>query len=389
MSGLFSGSRAQRAFSCLASTVLPLIEVSGEEAQAGTWKHVFFSNLRKGLPVALESVPEEYREACEAIDVSSFAALDAFESEVPLVYDVQRHSTRRLPPGMAHRDYGELGLFEVPMTLDVSGVGNAEVMIADLKTGHGYVPPAHRNWQLAIGALALSALHGIEHARVAIIKAPEGLRPSWDVAVIDGMGLLDARAELLRLAGRVVEARTKPAESAPMVIGEHCRHCPSKLYCPAHVALVHQAAAAPGEMVPLVAKLEQPQARTAYARLKVLRGVVKDLEEALSGYAEEHPIALGDGRVYGPKPGTDSAIDPGVAREVLKRLHGDEVADKACDFEATKASVKRALRPVWEKRKAAGQKVTLSDLESEAFGAISAAGGFKVREVVRVKEFEV
>lgn len=388
MSGLPSGSKIQRAFLCLASAILPSVEISGEPAQAGQWKHLFFANLRKGLTAALESVPPEYREACEAIDVTSFAALSAFESEVPLIYDVQRHTTRRLSVG-GHRDYGELGPFEIPMTLDVAGVGAGEVMVADLKTGFGYVPPAHRNWQLATGALALSALHGIDHARVAIIKAPEGLRPSWDVAVIDGMGLLDARAELLRLAGRIVEARTKPPESAPMVTGEQCRHCPSRLYCPAHVALVHQAAAAPGEMAPVVAKLEPVAARTAYDRLKVLRGVVTDLEDALKGYAEQHPIALGDGRVYGPKPGTDSAIDPSVAREVLTRLHGADAADKACDFEATKASVKRALRPLWEARKAKGEKVTLTDLEAEVFDAIASAGGFRVKEVTRIKEFEI
>ena len=388
MSGLPSGSRIPRAFACLASAVLPRLEISGEAAQAGTWKHAFFAGLRKGLPAALELVPPEYREACEAIDVSSFAALEHFESEVALVYDVQRHVTRRLPAGLAHRDYGELGAFEIPMTLDVSGVGHAEVMAADLKTGHGYVTPAHRNWQLAAGALALSALHGIDHARVAIIKAPEGLRASWDVAVIDGMGLLDARAELLRLATRVIEARKKPAESAPMVTGEQCRHCPSRLYCPAHVGLIHQVAATPGEMVPPVTLLEPAAALRAYERMKVLRGVVNELEGSLSTYAKEHVIELGDGRIYGPKPGVETALDAEVTRGVLRKLHGDEVADKACEFEATKASVKRALRAAYESRKRAGNKTTISDLEAEAFGAIKSAGGLKSRETVRVKEWE-
>lgn len=387
MSGLPSGSKIQRAFSCLASAVLPQLEVSGEASQSGAWKHVFFANLRRGLPAALAEVPEEYREACEAIDVSSFAALEAFESEVPLVYDVQRHVTRRLGAG-GHREYGALGPFEIPMTLDVAGVGHAEVMSADLKTGFGHVPAAHRNWQLATGALALSALHGIDHARVAIIKAPEGLRPSWDVAVMDGMTLLDARAELLRLAGRIAEARSKPAELAPMTIGEHCRYCPSRLHCPALVGLVQQVAARPGEAATLATQLQPAQARDAYERMKVLRGVVKELETALSTYAGEFPITLGDGRVYGARPGADTAVDAGIARAVLRRLHGDEVADKACEFEATKASVKRALRDVYEQRKNTPQKTTLVDLEGAAFSAIETAGGFKTREVVRIKEFE-
>jgi hypothetical protein len=114
---------------------------------------------------------------------------------------------------------------------------------------------------------------------------------------------------------------------------------------------------------------------------------VKDLEAALAGYAEEHPISLDDGRVYGAKPGTETTVDAVVVRRVLSTLYGAEVADKATEYEASKASVERALRGVYEARKASGQKVTLKALSDEAFGAIEADGGFKVREVTRIKEF--
>lgn len=380
-----SGSRIQRAFECLASAVLPRVEVTSEAAQAGTWKHLFFSNLRHGLDEALQSVPVEYRAACEAIDISSFAGLDNYEAEVPLVYDAKANTTRLLPKDIGHRNYGELGPWELPMTLDVAGVGHAEVMAADLKTGHGHVPPAHRNWQLAVAALALEALHHKGSARVALIHAPEGVTPWWDIAVLDGFALADARLQLLALAERMSTA--KP-ETAPMVLGEHCRYCPSKLWCPAHVALIHQVAAEPGKAIgSLVNELTPDKARKAYDTTKVLRQVVRDLEARLADYAADHPIELADGRTYGAKPGVEMTVDAAVARQVLTALYGADIAEKACEFEASKASIERALRAVYEQRKQAGQKTTLKALNEEAMGAVEDGGGIKTREVTRIKEW--
>lgn len=380
-----SGSRIHRAFACLASAVLPRLEVTSEAAQGGTWKHLFFANLRHGLDEALRAVPIEYRAACESIDVSSFVGLDAFEAEVPLVYDVKANTTRRLPAERGHRDYGELGPYEIPMTLDVAGVGPGEVMAADFKTGHGYVPPAAHNWQLKVAALALDALNQKGHARVALIHAPDGMTPWWDIAVFDAFDLADARLQLVTLADRL--ARATPAD-APMVLGEQCRYCPSKLHCPAHTGMVQLVASKPGEAQgALTDALTAEKARRAYDNLKVLRQVVRDVEARLAEYAKEHPIELADGRVYGPKLGSETIVDATTVRRVLSALHGPDVADKACEFEASKASVERALRDVYERRKKDGQKVTLKALNEEAMAAIAADGGLKTREVERVKEW--
>ena len=371
---------------CLASAVLPKLEISGEAAQRGTWKHVFFSNLRHGLDEALQSVPEEYRAACEAIDVSSFKELDAFESEVALVYDVKADSTRLLPKERGHRDYGELGPYEIPMTLDVSGVGTSEVMAADLKTGHGFVPPAHRNWQLMIAALALEALHRRGSARVALIHAPEGMTPWWDVATHDAFALADARMQLLARAERI--NRVPVGGVAEMVIGDQCLYCPSKLHCPAHTGLIQRVAAEPGkELATLTDALTSDKARKAYETLKVLRQVVRDVEARLAEYAEENPIQLEGGRVYGPKAGTETTVDAEVVRRVLAKLHSPDVAEQACSFDASKASVERALRVVFEQRKQAGQKVTLKALNEEALATIEVEGGIKTRDVTRIKEW--
>lgn len=370
---------------CVASAVLPRVEVTGEAAQLGTWRHLFFANLRHGLDEALLSVPEEYRAACEAIDVSSFAGLESFESELALVYDVSKHQTRRIPAGKSHRDYGALGPNEIGMTLDVAGVGTSEVLVADFKTGNGWVPAASRNWQLAVGALAMSALNGESNARVALIMAPEGMTPWWDVAVLDGFALAEARMRLMDLAERISTARP---DAPSMVLGEQCRYCPSKLHCPAHTGLIQRVAAEPGkELATLTDALTSDKARKAYETLKVLRQVVRDVEARLAEYAEQHPIQLDGGRVYGPKAGVETTVDAEVVRRVLSTLHGPDVADKAVEFEASKASVERALRVVYEKRKQDGQKTTLKALNEEAMAVIEADGGIKTRETVRIKEW--
>ncbi len=382
MNRLPSGSRVHRASLCASSAALPVIESISTPAEAGTAKHTFMRvSLTEGREAALVEVPEEYREACEAIEVSTFEGLQGLQSEVALAYDVVTEKTRFLGVNIERR-YGELGMNELPMSLDLAGVvPGVEVVVGDLKTGRTIIPPAAKNWQMRLGALAWARFNGLEQARVGLLHAPEGSKPWWDVAPFDGWDLADFAEQLRRIVDRVRLAQINLATGKPLeqVLGEHCLYCPARQACPAQTALIRRLANEPDKVG---VELKALPAAAAWAQLKVVKQMMGDVEGSLRGLAKHQPIDLGDGRVLGELTKPVDELDAAVARPVLVKLFGQVIADAACDFEASKASIQRALKPLAEERKKAwkkgdGDKPSLAALEREALGALRDAGAIK------------
>ena len=76
-------------------------------------------------------------------------------------------------------------------------------------------------------------------------------------------------------------------------------------------------------------------------------------------------------------------------RRVLLALHGADVADKACTFDTSKAGIERAVRAVYERRKAAGERLTIKSLLDEALEAIREEGGAIVKTSRKLGEYKV
>lgn len=373
-----TGSRVQRAMECAPSAVLPRVEHRQDAARKGTGVHAFVASLQTlDRDGALALVPKEHREACEAIDVTALPLGGEFLAEASLAYDVETEVVRFLGCNIG-REYGPLGPNEIALTLDTVGLGDSLAFVADIKTGRSYVPPAYRNWQLLLGALAVCRWKGLSAARVALIHLREGEELVWDCHELDAFDLASAAVDLRDMVTRIREAERAVAQgqTPAVVTGPHCRYCPSFTGCPAQTALIRQLGDEPGKLAHDVKALLAPEtAAKAYHRLRVIKEAVKAIDAAIYGYAQEHPIDLGDGMEFGPVEKHVESIDAGVARAELAKLHGPEVAEKACDFETSKAGIERALRSVYETRKAAGEKVTIKALKEEALAAVRDAGG--------------
>ena len=87
-----SASKLELAMLCPASAVLPIVDRLTPAAEKGNAIHDYMRNLASmSRESALARVPPEYRERCEAIDVSH---LPLRQAEVALAYDVQTETTR-------------------------------------------------------------------------------------------------------------------------------------------------------------------------------------------------------------------------------------------------------------------------------------------------------
>lgn len=387
---LLSGSALQRLAACLGSAYLPRAERITAPAEVGNGKHDFLRNLNHmSRDEALAQVPDEYRSICEAVNVARLPIGSNFLCEMALAYDFETGATRLLGFDLS-RNYGPLGETEIPMTLDVAADASTYVWVGDYKTGHAFVPPPMRNWQLRVGALAFARYSKKDTARISLIHVREDGYPYRDHATLDAFELDLIEAQVRQLGRRVHAARkaAEQGEQPSLVAGEHCIHCPSRVYCPAQIALVRRLGEEPTTVASEVtAELTPATAARAYLRLKLVRKIFDDLEEALKAYAKENPIDLGDGRIYGPEKRVYDHLDASVVRQVLLEQHGVETADKACEYTTSKDAVERAIRPIYESRKQAGEKkVTISGLKEAALKAVRERKGISPRRRVEVRE---
>src|SRR5690606_41932369 len=93
---------------------------------------------------------------------------------------------------------------------------------------------------------------------------------SYDVATFDAFDLDRIEVDLCAVLDRRFEAvnEIRAGRVPTITTGRHCRYCPAFHACPAQVALVRQAAAAPEELERKLAELLTPEnAAKAYHRI--------------------------------------------------------------------------------------------------------------------------
>lgn len=145
--------------------------------------------------------------------------------EIAIVYDAGTDTARRVHP-KNHREYGELGQLEIPMTLDLFWDLPEEdcVVIRDLKTGkkeHAHVE------QLEMQALGLTRLLGRSKARVGFLWAR---KTKTEAPPLIELSASDLEAAAWRAASVMLGIPT----STP-VTGQQCWLCPlGRAACPAH-----------------------------------------------------------------------------------------------------------------------------------------------------------
>lgn len=382
----FSGSSLERVAACPTSAALPQVrEESTEHADRGTAVHAFLAAVGKvGREKALEEVPEEYRDACAAIDLDALPSLEGFAAEVAFAYDWQTGTAREIGRDR-ERDYGILGATEIPLTVDAVGFHGDGVVVVDWKSGRRSVTPARYNWQLRLGALAACRTYGYHRATVAIVYVRDGSRPWFDRAEFDEFDIETVADEVRAVALRVQEAAKVVKEGrAPNVTeGAHCRYCPAVRSCPAKTGLIRAAVGAPATFAEGLAALMPEQVGEVWEKATAALSLLHKLRAEIEAMTREHgPIPLPSGKVLQVVQTQQERVTNGQAvYEYLSTKHGADVAMRACEIDSSKSAIREALRPV---AKQTGEK--LAQLEREALAALRDAGAITSKVGSRVDE---
>lgn len=312
-----TGSSLERAEACPVSFSLPQITKASVFAEHGTAKHAYIRALLIGMvpAKALESVPLDLRDECRAIDIRQIVGeLATVRSEVSYAIDVRARTVVELGVNI-HRQYDRkalevlgrpLGLYEVPLTIDVEGRARDGFEIAgDVKTGFKPIVAAavHRQIHAEVTARALAAGADVVAGRIYKI------RESGDVVVdphlFEPLELDEIGDELLEIQEGVIRARKRfqEREEFTMNPGPWCDHCNAAPVCPARVALARAVIEQAGDIVARLATMTPEQEWQAWQQVATGRKLFEEIHDSLKAIAAQRfmmnePISNPDGTEY-------------------------------------------------------------------------------------------
>lgn len=392
-------SGLQRATICTASAVLPRYESHGSAANLGNALHEMIDKMIKGDRAITNDA------IADAWDLSGI--------ERGRFFTLARTFRPKIPAGTVSE--AALGLFEDGDTSTVEGArgdykqveglilaGTIDAMwsepepfvdmgdwsmcptgstlwVVDWKTGtENNVPPPAKNWQLRAGAV-LAALQTQATRVIPAICFVEDGEGRWDIgAPIEAAELEEIKRRLLEnLSDIETAARDYEAGIGPRAVtGSHCEHCPARPGCPSHVAEARAMVtdyAARDLSVPLSAK----EAAHLAAMLPTAEKVLEQVKKAIRAYAAENgPIPLADGRVYGPQHAKRDTYATRPSYEALAAEIGEEAADEA--FRTSKGAMYDAIGAAHD---AKGIKRKKGAAMANVLEKIKAGGGLTSRVV--------
>lgn len=221
-----SASRYHLALACsypFRSDVAVIDRPPGAAALLGSEVHGYVEAQLVGVEPGLVS------EEAKRIGERACAWLDDVDVpsgvEIAIVYDAGTDTARRVHL-KGHREYGELGQLEIPMTLDLYWDLPEEdcVVIYDLKTGKK--EHAHQE-QLEMQALGLTRLLGRSKARVGFLWARK--------TKTEPSPLVELSADDLEAASWKAASVMLGIPTAKPITGQQCWFCPlGRSACPAY-----------------------------------------------------------------------------------------------------------------------------------------------------------
>lgn len=367
-----SVSGLPRAFRCRASLLLPRIDRgSGAYAHKGHQVHGFLETAGKiGRADALAAVTDpDARALCEALELERLPLGDgvSWAAEVAYSLNLTTGEAQEVGRGIG-RNYPQDGGLHGTADLVALSADGETAIILDAKTGRGWIPPAAESEQLKALALMACRAHGASKARIGHLHLREDGSEWTDWAEMDAFDL-DAFAASLRMLAATT--RGEPAE------GPWCRYCPSLAHCPAKAKL----AVALGSGVPFADSALTPELLpTVWARIKMARQLLDEVEAKVKEMALDHPVTLADGQVLGPDSDERDEIDSDKAADVLRDVYGQNAA-VAIQPTVTKKSIELLARLRKER-----EGVTVKDAKAEALELLRKHGAVTVRRKTVVRE---
>ena len=381
MSRLPSASALPLAATCPGSQAIPAYGTAFDAGARGTALGAYLDARATGTSeaIALAALDEEHHDSAALLE-ECVPALEGWWTEAAYGWNHETGEARYIGRHVG-REYNA-GPAEFVGAADFATMGSDCVKVVDLKCGHGGVAPPGRNLQVRFLALAMCRFTGMERAHVGLILAPEGEKPRWQWAELDAFELASVEEELRDVARRVTRAREAVAkgELPQLTVGDHCRWCKSRWQCPAEKAMAMRIAGKPEDVInDLKSMLDERTAGLVYQRAKAFKHLLDGVFASIYAFARETPVALGDGRMLGPKETRREILDGPTVYECVKVLHGPEVALRCVSIDATKAGLSRALKEL--------PGPTAPKVEA-VLSAVRAAGGAEVKVSQSVGEVE-
>ena len=378
------------AMQCVGSASLPGHGSVSDDAERGRARHAYVAALvaGEGMESALGGVPEQWRDACDEMDVSFVPKLHGMESEVAYITDLATGVSRRVGKDL-RREYGKLGPNEIAATLDYVHLSDGVVRVVDLKTGEADPGKAYDSWQLRTCALLAARFSGCRRASVEICWSPGGRKARWSSADFDELDLDSFEIALRSLIGMVSTAQADVAagKCPPLTFGPHCRYCKAYTSCPSRMGMIRSAIASAGaEMTAMsstMARMTSDQLTEAWNRAKPFLDAAKKLKQSFADAAMVQPFRTSDGMVYGLRNSDREEIDGPAAYAAMRDRFGDDIARKSVSLSATKASIGRGIKAAKDAGKTAEGA---AKIERDILYSLRQSGGTKKVSVSKLDE---
>ncbi len=393
---LTSGSAVERAMICPSSVALPHVRHETEWNARGTVIHEYLeavSAVGRDAALAMIADPND-REVCDEIDLTGLEGVLGLAAEVSLAYNVATGTARELGRG-AGRAYGDVGIDEVPCTLDVLGetvIGDVRRgFVADYKAGFRTQRAARDVVQLDFGALASARAYNFDLVEVQLIQVREGIKPWIDRRVIEGFEI-DMFAELIH--DKHAEWKQLRAEYDAGIVpknfttGSHCDMCAAREFCPAQSTIVRGLLVDGNQTASVyLDALGDAELADLWRKLAIAQSALSNLKKRMIGLASSRAIKLGDG-----KPGHErwltAVISEGRAKldgehvfDLIATMHDEDVATLATTITTTKELIDSAIKTVAPRGKKAGMLRDLYAALEKIPGAIVKKAGIKTAEI--------
>jgi hypothetical protein len=381
-----SASRWPRVVKCPASHALaaeePIVTSESDAASLGTAVHKYLELYPKHGTEASQMVEEFARPFCESLSPDDLP-LDAksFSPEVKFFYDP---FTRIAWPDGEPIPGGCDPVRAITGVADVVGLAVDHVYVGDYKTGHSHLGKAGKSMQLKVLALAASKAFSRDKVVIQFLRLTEFGQVFKSTATLEAFDLFEIEEQIATTLADAEQIRANIAAGKPYEVrqGEHCRYCPSFHACPANAKLVSYMVNDPDALeMSVKSQLTVTNAPEAYARYKRMKDLVNRIGKAIHGFARETPISIGNGLELRESETKRESLDGSVVFDVIKEIHGEEIALLACEMKSSKAGIKKAMREVPRTG-----KVTLTSLEGEILSGVRAKGGSESKTSSSVKE---
>jgi hypothetical protein len=260
-----------------------------------------------------------------------------WQHEIPFAYDTRIGSARRIL-SKEHRDYRDCKPTEIPMTLDAIAYDPKRrlVIVVDFKTGRD-ADPAHRSFQLKLGALCCSLVYHVSHAEVLMVKVSDTAVDATTARLdsIDVQGYEDQLVERFR--------HMPMAEPEP---GPHCSklRCPARSVCPAGRDAIVQLAPAAARKYPLIGPIMGPEhAQYLLGIRAMVPAFMKEVMVRIKAEVDRvGKVVLPDGSILEMRKTVSKSIKP--SKELVKFVADKHGVDLVPYMTLSKRGVESAMR---------------------------------------------